>query len=214
MSIDHIGQLKPDATNRRQHNPRNIGMIAASLNEIGAARSIVIDEHDNILAGNGTIEAAAQAGIERLRVIDADGEEIIAVRRSNLTDAQKRRLALFDNRTAELAEWDVDQLLADVTEGLDFEGMFQPYELAALLRSVAANDPAAEWVGMPEFEQDDRMPYFQIIVNFASSADVDAFSRLVGQHINQELGEKRRHIWYPKVDRQDRQGQGYATDES
>lgn len=133
MSINHIAELKPDKANRRRHNPRNIGMIADALQEIGAARSIVIDETGNILAGNGTVEAAAQAGIERVRVVDADGEEIIAVRRSGLTAEQKRRLALFDNRAAELAEWDVDQLLADVTAGLDFDGMFNDDELAALL---------------------------------------------------------------------------------
>lgn len=140
MSINHIADLKPDRANRRKHNPRNIGMIADALQEIGAARSIVIDDEGNILAGNGTVEAAAQAGIERVRVVDADGEEIIAVRRSGLTDAQKRRLALFDNRAAELAEWDVDQLLADVTEGLDFEGLFTDDELTSLLAAVMSED--------------------------------------------------------------------------
>lgn len=136
MSINHIADLKPDRANRRRHNPRNIGMIADALQEIGAARSIVIDDEGNILAGNGTVEAAAQAGIERVRVVDADGEEIIAVRRSGLTEEQKRRLALYDNRTAELAEWDVDQLLADLDNGDDLWSFWRPEELDALLHAV------------------------------------------------------------------------------
>ncbi len=82
--IDHIKHLKPDSANARKHNPRNIGMIVDSLQEVGASRSIVIDEDDNILAGNGTIEAAAEAGITRLKVVEADGNEIIAVRRRGL----------------------------------------------------------------------------------------------------------------------------------
>ena len=54
----------------------------------------------------GVTEAAAEAGITKLRVIDASGDELIAVRRSGLTDAQKRALAIYDNRTAELATWE------------------------------------------------------------------------------------------------------------
>ena len=87
-------------------------MVADALREVGAARSIVIDENGVILAGNATIEAAAEAGIENLQIIDVDGETIVAVRRSGLTEEQKMRLALYDNRTAELADWDADVLAA------------------------------------------------------------------------------------------------------
>ena len=63
--------LQPDAKNRRAHNARNIGMLSDALRDVGAARSIVIDEHDVILAGNGDIEAAGEAGITRLQMVVA-----------------------------------------------------------------------------------------------------------------------------------------------
>ena len=132
--IDHIKDLKPDERNARRHNPRNIGMIESALNEVGAARSIVIDEGGNILAGNGTVEAAAQAGITRVKVVEADGNEIVAVRRRGLTARQKQRLALFDNRTAELADWETDvvkQIVAEDAKAL--EGMFSDQEQSVLL---------------------------------------------------------------------------------
>src|SRR3990167_9175396 len=91
--LTHIKDLVPDPANRRQHNPRNLGMVSDALREVGAARSIVIDEDNVILAGKGVTEAAAEAGITRLRVVEADGNELIAVRRRGLTDDQKRRLA-------------------------------------------------------------------------------------------------------------------------
>jgi len=138
--IDTIADLKPDKRNRRKHNPRNLGMIERALGEVGAARSIVIDEAGNILAGNGTVEAAAAAGIERVQVVDADGETIIAVRRSGLTDEQKRRLAMYDNRAAELAEWDAEELLRDVQEGLDLGGLFAAGEIDELLKGINAPD--------------------------------------------------------------------------
>lgn len=127
--INHIGQLKPDPKNARKHNQRNIGQIVSSLQEVGGARSIVIDEDNIILAGNGVIEAAGIAGIENVRVIEADGNEIIAVKRKGLTPEQKTRLALWDNRAAELAEWDVDQLQIEFDSGM-LDGMFSEFELA------------------------------------------------------------------------------------
>ena len=131
--IETLADLTPDPRNARRHNPRNVGMLEKALGEVGAARSIVIDEHGVVLAGNATIEAAARAGIEKVQVVDADGETIIAVRRTGLTAAQKTRLALYDNRTAELADWDADviaDLMADERAMLD--GLFEDDELARL----------------------------------------------------------------------------------
>lgn len=83
-----IAELTLDPKNARKRGPRAEGLLVASLHEVGAARSIVIDEDGRILAGNGTVQAAAEAGIERVKVVDADGETIVAVRRTGLTDIQ------------------------------------------------------------------------------------------------------------------------------
>lgn len=139
-----IADLIPDPENRRTHNARNIGMVADALRQVGAARSIVIDERNVVLAGNGVREAAAEAGITRVRVIDAAGDEVIAVRRSGLTPDQKRALALYDNRTAELAEWNVDQLQADAAAGLELTPFFTDEELGKILGAKGGRtDPDA-----------------------------------------------------------------------
>lgn len=127
-----VDDLKPDPENRRTHNPRNLSMIASALREVGAARSIVIDEDDRVLAGNGVTEAAGDAGISKVRVIETEGDEIIAVRRRNLTPDQKRALAIYDNRTAELAEWNAPQLEADLAAGLALQPWFTEDEIAAM----------------------------------------------------------------------------------
>jgi ParB-like chromosome segregation protein Spo0J len=132
-----LAALTADPENAREHNPRNVGMIEDALGEVGAARSIVVDENGRILAGNATVEAASNAGIERVRIVDADGEELIAVRRSGLTEAQKKRLAYFDNRTAELADWDVEQVAADLADGFEFDGLLSGGELDDILGDLA-----------------------------------------------------------------------------
>ena len=127
--IDHIKDLRFDKKNARKHNPRNIGMIVDSEQTLGMGRSILIDEDNKIIAGNGTVEAAAEAGIHKVRIIDTDGHEIIAVRRSGWTEEQKTLMALLDNRTAELATWNLEQLKAFHDEGLDLSPLFTEKEL-------------------------------------------------------------------------------------
>jgi hypothetical protein len=128
----HISELLPDPKNARRHPDRNLRQIGASLTEVGAARSIVIDEQNRILAGNGLVSAAAGQGMTRARVVDADGEEIIAVRRRGLTEEQKVRLALLDNRASELAEWDPDVLKELRTSGTDLADLWNMEELKAI----------------------------------------------------------------------------------
>jgi hypothetical protein len=199
--INTIADLKQDSRNARKHTPRNVGMIEKSLGEVGAARSIVIDELGNILAGNATVEAAANAGMERVQVVDTDGETIIAVRRTGLTPEQKVRLALYDNRTAELAEWDSEVLAGLVEEGVDLSTFWSPYELGKLGQEVNAEpvDFAAEWKGMPEFEQEDQTPAYTIPVHFANLQDMEEFGRLLGQTVT----EMTRFLWYPPAPQQD-----------
>ncbi len=135
-----LDELTPDPRNARRHTDRNLSTIGASLRDVGAARSVVVDEDGVVLAGNATVRAAASAGFSRVRIVDADGTELIAVRRSGLTPEQKRRLALFDNRAAELAEWDTD-VLASLADDTDLSGLWDDDELGELLASV--DDPAA-----------------------------------------------------------------------
>lgn len=132
-----LASLLPDPRNARRHTDRNLATITDALREVGAARSVVVDEHGIILAGNATVTAATAAGIDRVRIVDSDGSELIAVRRTGLTDEQKRRLALFDNRAAELAEWDAP-VLAGLAEDTNLAGLWEDAELTDLLAATDA----------------------------------------------------------------------------
>ena len=137
--ISHIKDLKPDPRNARRHNPRNIGQIENSLRQYGAARSIVIDEAGEIIAGHGVVEAAAQAGIEKVRVVEASGHEIIAVQRKGLTKKEKAELSIADNRASDLSDWNVD-LLKDLSAEIDLGQFWMEDELSTLLMNDAQND--------------------------------------------------------------------------
>jgi hypothetical protein len=128
-----LSSLKPDPDNRRVHPTRNKMLLGESLREVGAARSIVIDENDVIIAGNGVVERAPEAGITKVQVIESDGETLVAVRRRNLTPDQKRQMAMYDNRTGELSEWNPEQLASDHAKGLNLVPFFTDKELDRVL---------------------------------------------------------------------------------
>lgn len=144
-----IADLVPDPRNTRKHGPRNLGVIAGSLREFGAARGIVIDESGTVLAGNGVLAAAAEAGIQGIRVVESDGSEIVAVRVSHLSPEAKARYAIADNRSAELADWDVDAIQRLLDEGADLDAFWLEDELESLLAredevgAVGLTDPDA-----------------------------------------------------------------------
>ena len=137
-----IKDLKSDHKNARRRTDRSASLIAESLKRYGAARSIVIDEDGRILAGNGTVEGAKKAGIDKLRIIEAEGDELIAVRRAGLSEDQKVGLALADNRSSDLSEWDHD-MLRQLSEEHDLTPWFEDDELLAeVLDTVEGNtDP-------------------------------------------------------------------------
>lgn len=127
-----LSDLTPDPKNARLHDERNLNMITKSLEEFGPHRSGVIDEGGRILAGNGTWRAMQQAGIEKVRVVPAQADEWVVVQRVGLSEEEKRRLALLDNRAGELAEWD-DEVLKALVEDGTAEGLWSDEELEALL---------------------------------------------------------------------------------
>ena len=105
----NIQELVQDQHNFNKGTAEGEKLMQKSLTELGAGRSILIDKDGNIIAGNKTQKAAIAAGIQKVRVIESDGSELIAVKRTDLSiDSKKgRELALADNTTQQQnLDWD------------------------------------------------------------------------------------------------------------
>ena len=50
-----------------------------------------------------------------------------------------------------------------------------------------------EWVGMPEFIQEDKKPFQQITIHFETPEDVQKFAQVIGR----KLTTKTKYIWFP-----------------
>ena len=106
--------IKFDAHNYRKHSDKNKSLINKSLKECGAGRSIVIDNENEIIAGNGIYEQAQKLNIPT-KIIETDGTELVVVKRTDLNtnDEKRKQLAIMDNATSDSSEFDLDSLQAD-----------------------------------------------------------------------------------------------------
>lgn len=104
--------IKSDRRNYRKHNDKNKKLIKKSLEELGAARSIVIDNDGEIIGGNGVFEAW---GNKPVKVIESDGSELVVVKRTDLStnDEKRKKLAVMDNSTSDTSTFDFDLLKTD-----------------------------------------------------------------------------------------------------
>lgn len=121
--------IKFDKRNYRKHNNKNKELIKKSLEQCDTGRSIVIDNDNEIIAGNGIYEQAQKLGI-KTKIIETDGTELVVVKRTDLStnDEKRKQLAVMDNTTSDTSEFDFN-LLAEDFEIKDFKdfGIFDSF---------------------------------------------------------------------------------------
>lgn len=107
-----ISSIKPYKNNPKIHNNKQVQQIMNSITEFKFTSPILIDEHNEILAGHGRYLAAQKLGLN----------EVPAIKLPHLTEAQKKAYRIADNKLTENGEWDFNLLkieLQDI-ENLDF----------------------------------------------------------------------------------------------
>jgi hypothetical protein len=129
--------LTPDPSNVRRHPALNRMLIEESLREVGAARSIVVDEDNVVLAGVATWQSARALGFTSVRVVESDGTDLVAVRRRNLGAKGKVRLGLFDNRSGEESDWD-EPMLGQLAQVMDLDDYFSKEQVQVAIAAAQA----------------------------------------------------------------------------
>lgn len=99
IEVLKIEDLVFDPANARKHSKKNLDAIIGSLSKFGQQKPIVVDKNNVVVAGNGTLDAAKKIGWTKINCV-----------RTDLTGPEAIAFALADNRTAELAEWDIEPL--------------------------------------------------------------------------------------------------------
>lgn len=140
-----VRKLQPNKHNVRTHSKNQVRQIANSIERFGWTYAILVDEHWVIIAGHGRYLAAKLLGLREVPVVIISG----------LSDAEKRALALADNKIAGNAGYDRPALAAELSElasllpEYDFDiGItgFEPPEIDGLMGDLVdpEQDPADE----------------------------------------------------------------------
>lgn len=154
-----ISSIKKDPKNARAHSSRNLEAIKNSLKEFGQQKPIVVDRDGNVVAGNGTLDAALALGWTE-----------IDVTRTELRGTRARAFALADNRTAELAAWNDEVLAEALSEIQKDESLdsictgFDAKEIEAAVSKIAGDGSGDGFGGNTSSLSDDFLvPPFSVL---------------------------------------------------
>lgn len=149
--IETLSDLTPDRKNANRGTERGRKMLEQSLQRFGAARSVVVDQDGQLIAGGQTFKAAREMGMDKVRVVEVTGDELVVVQRTDWKlgrDAAAREYAYADNRIGEVnLDFDPLRLADDLAEGVNIADLWTPDELDALLKDVQKDDTGGEGEG-------------------------------------------------------------------
>ena len=135
--IKTLADLQPDDRNANAGTERGQYMVAHSLEQYGAGRSVLVDKNGRIIAGNKTVSAAVEKDFP-IQVVQSDGRALVVVQRTDLDldSPEGRAMAIADNRSSEVGlSWDAG-VLASLAEDVDLSSLFFADELSAILEQA------------------------------------------------------------------------------
>jgi hypothetical protein len=164
-TIKKLTDLTPDAQNPNRGTERGVYAVETSLERYGAGRSILVDARGRVIAGNKTLQAAADKGFG-VEVVQTTGDTLIVVQRTDLDlddpAGAARALSVADNRAGELGlDWDPVAMSAHMAAGMDVGAFFRENEISDVLAipveveykklNLSHPPPAMTWVliGIP-----------------------------------------------------------------
>lgn len=113
--MNEIVTLKLSEIIPYERNPRKndaaVDDVAESIRQCGYKAKIIVDENNVIIAGHTRLKALKKLGWKQAEV----------QRELDMTEQQKKKYRLLDNKVSEKSEWDFDLLQWEL-EDIDFEG--------------------------------------------------------------------------------------------
>jgi len=184
-TMEAVRKLRPNKRNARTHPKKQIKQLANVIRQFGWTYPIVVDENYEIICGHARWEAAKELGLKKVPVLIARG----------LGDAEKRDLAIADNKIAANAGWDRNLLAAELSElasllpefnlDLSITG-FEPAEFDGLMADFgdAEKDPAdqpCEIADQPVTRRGDRWQLGPHRLMCGDACDGSHFASLMGR---------------------------------
>lgn len=154
-----IGEVKPYPGNPR-NNDAAVDAVAESIKEFGFRQPIVVDADGVVIVGHTRLRAAKRLGLETVPVVVA----------ADLTPEQAAAYRLADNKTGELAEWDLKQLNIELDGLLDFGMERFGFDASdTITEAEILDDKYSKRVGTVDYQPSDRRHEVSDLYSFPRS---------------------------------------------
>lgn len=115
-----VEELQLNTKNPRK-NEHAVDTVAKSIEKYGFKAPLIIDKKNIVYCGNTRLKAARKLGLE----------EVPCIVVTDLTEKEIREYALLDNKTNEIADWDLEMLAEELKE-LSLEEFALDWEIPEL----------------------------------------------------------------------------------
>lgn len=143
-----LDNLKKPERNVRMHTDKQLKEFRRSIEMFGQIRPIVIDDDGVILAGNGLYDALCSMGRTEADCYIATG----------LTEAEKKKLMLADNRVFDLGVDDLavfDAFVLELKDDLDIPGFEEDLLRSLVMEADAATETLSQYGFIDEEKAED-----------------------------------------------------------
>lgn len=174
LQVLNINDIVPYDRNPRL-NDGAVDAVLKSIEQCTYVAPIVVDEKHVILAGHTRWKALKKLGRTECECIVKDG----------LTEEQKRKYRLLDNKTSELVAWDLD-LLACELNGINFADLHLDWGI-----QEAAGDkdsPYTKVVNLPQYSVRGDSPDIENIYDSTKA------EQLISEINDANIGEKEKRF--------------------
>lgn len=157
----NVGDITPYYNNPR-HNDDAVDAVAASIREFGFQQPIVTDKDGIIIVGHTRLKAAKKLGLETVPVVVAD-----------LTEEQANAYRLADNKTGELATWDLAALEAELANiDMDMEQFgFEFIDPEEIIESLD-DDKYTTITNLPQYEPTGEVVFIEELCDDAKAKEL------------------------------------------
>ena len=157
-----LSELIPYEKNPRKISDEAVNAVAESIQEFGFKNPILVDKNNVIIAGHTRRLASLKLGMERVPCVVVD----------DLTPQQIKALRLADNKTNELADWDIGELDLELADLLDMDMDRFGFDL-----EESENEKETSSTGLNE--------QWQIVIDCDSESDMEEkYNKIQGMGID------------------------------
>jgi hypothetical protein len=203
-----LDELSPATYNPRTISDESMEGLRSSIQRFNCVQLIIVNTRDekNVIVG----------GHQRYRALmdlKGDDHQVDCVT-VDLDDEEERLLNIALNNPEIQGEFDIGKLaesVKEIRERMPDDAGLIELRIEKLLQEISAvgEDISSHWNGMPEFQQEDKTSFRDMIIHFQDQAAVDNFERLVQQTIT----DKTRYLWYPKQENMDTSNRSYGGED-